>query len=201
MESPDPDEDPASSVARELSPDERLLWAGRPRQGVFFLRAGDAFAIPLTALWCGVTAAVGPKMLSILSDDRTPWPQRMSLPLGGALLMLMGLYMMIGRFFVDSLQREKTVYAVTNKRVIIRSGLFKQTTDSLGLRVLPNVALSRHLGGRGTIIFGPADSETFFGDFGGWPGFRNRLNPPRFESIAEATRVYEIIRAAQGSAF
>ena len=113
------------------------------------------------------------------------------------LMMLLGLYMLMGRFFVDSRKRERTVYAVTNKRIIIRSGLFKQTTDTLSLLALPDLTLKRHFGGRGTIIFGPTDSEMFFGDFGGWPGFRGRLNPPRFEAIDDAARVHEIICAAQ----
>lgn len=188
-------EDLASSIAPELSPDERLLWTGRPRQGVFFLRAGDAFAIPLTTFWCGLSILVGTKMFSTFGgNNRAPWP----ILLCCVLAMLFGLYMMIGRFFVDSRQRAKTVYAVTSKRIIIRSGLFKQTTDSLSLRDLPTVSQDRHAGGRGTIVFGPTDPEMLFGDFGGWPGFRGRLRPPRFESIEEAARVCEIIHVAQG---
>lgn len=187
-------EDPGASLAGELAPDERLLWAGRPRRGLFFFRAGDVVAIPLSLLWCGIGGLAGYYMLtSAVRDNGMPWP----IPAAFVLMMFLGLYMLMGRFFVDSRQRERTVYAVTNKRIIIRSGLFKQTTDALSLLALPGLTLKRHFGGRGTIIFGPTDSEMFFGDFGGWPGFRGRLNPPRFEAIDDAARVHEIIRAAQ----
>ena len=119
-------EDPASSFARELSPDERLLWAGRPRRGVLFFRTADLFAIPLALVWCGIISSVGFSMLSsALRGGSIAWPS----PIAVALMMLFGLYMLVGRFLVDSRQREKTVYAVTSKRIIICSGLLKRTTD------------------------------------------------------------------------
>ena len=45
-------EDPSSTVERELSSGEKLLWSGQPRSGIR-LRGSDAFAIPFSILWCG----------------------------------------------------------------------------------------------------------------------------------------------------
>jgi hypothetical protein len=45
-------DDPDSQIKPELGNSERLLWAGRPRQGVLF-RATDAFLIPFSLMWGG----------------------------------------------------------------------------------------------------------------------------------------------------
>jgi hypothetical protein len=38
-------------IERELQPGERLLWSGRPRQGLMF-RPADALYIPFSLFWC-----------------------------------------------------------------------------------------------------------------------------------------------------
>jgi hypothetical protein len=41
-----------SIVQREIGPQERMLWAGRPRAGLV-RRPADAFLIPFSLLWGG----------------------------------------------------------------------------------------------------------------------------------------------------
>ena len=45
------DAHPALVISKELASEERLLWSGRPQQGVVFRRT-DLFLIPFSLLWC-----------------------------------------------------------------------------------------------------------------------------------------------------
>ncbi|HYM62759.1 MAG TPA: hypothetical protein VEZ11_17880 [Thermoanaerobaculia bacterium] len=99
-------------VARELSPSERLLWSGRPPDGLM-LRPSDALSIPLSLFWCGFIIFWEYKVFA--ADDEVSW----SSVLWGVPFVLAGLYSLVGRFFTDALLRANTVCAITNERVII----------------------------------------------------------------------------------
>jgi len=176
------------AVQNELSLGERLLWSGRPKPGLM-LRSSDVFLIPFSIMWGGfaifwessVLASGAPFFFGI-------W---------GIPFVVIGLYFMVGRFFVDAWQREKTFYALTNQRVIIVSGLFDRNIKSLSLRTLSDVSLNAKRDGSGTITFGPTHpmGSMYFGAW--WPGTR-RYTTPGFEMIRDAKNVYERIRTAQG---
>jgi len=100
----------------------------------------------------------------------------------------------------DSRSRRRTYYGLTNERIILISGLFSRQIKSLSLRTLSDVSLIERSDGSGTITFGP--TLPLFGAFGAmsgaWPGAR-QFGPPAFEMIADAKRVFDLIRKAQKS--
>lgn len=174
-------------LAREVGPQERVLWSGVPRQGLM-LRASDVFTIPFSIMWCGF--AIFWEFGATRSGAGaffTAW----GIPFVGV-----GLYMVIGRFFVDAFQRARTIYALTNERVIIAGGGWSgRTVRSISLRQLPEVLLSERRDGRGTIAFSPSPWTTGTG----WP--RDRQQPsPQLEGIENVRSVYELIRQAQKAA-
>jgi hypothetical protein len=116
--------------------------------------------------------------------------------LWGIPFVVVGLYIMFGRFFVDAAQRSKTTYGVTNQRVIIRSGIFSRDTKSLNLRTLSDVTLSEKRDGSGTITLGPTVGYYSWFSGAAWPGMSRRM-PPCFDNIPDAKRVYDLIRQAQ----
>lgn len=174
-------------IDSQLSSGERLLWSGQPRQGLF-LRASDAYQIPFSLLWGGF--AIFWESSVILSG--APF----FFMLWGVPFVLVGLYMIIGRFFVDARQRDKTYYGVTNERIIIVSGLFNRKVKSLNLRTLTDVSLDEKSDRSGTITFGAANPMSWWAGGMSFSGWGQKLTPS-FELIPEAKRVYEIIRNAQ----
>jgi hypothetical protein len=166
-----------------LAGDERLLWRGEPRKGLF-LRPSDGYLIPFSLLWCGFVVS----WTWSAAKSGAPFP----FFLFGLLFVAIGLYFVAGRFFVDALIREKTQYAVTNQRVIVASGLLHRQVKSLELRKLGEISLTISSGERGTIAFGAPQA-------GMWsrPGNDRR---PRFEMIERARTVHDLIRNAQQEA-
>ena len=150
-----------SAIQEELHRHERLLWAGQPPQGVR-LHAADAFMIPFSIMWGGF-AIFWEAMVIVMGAGLffMAW---------GVPFVLIGLYLMLGRFWVDARQRAETYYALTDSRVIIISGVFSRSTRSLNVRTLSDVSLTKKRNGSGTISFGPINPMFAWWGFAGWPG-------------------------------
>ncbi|MGB8356495.1 MAG: PH domain-containing protein [Chthoniobacteraceae bacterium] len=187
-------------LSAQLDPGERLLWSGQPRGGIR-LRGQDAVMIPFSLMWGGF--AIFWECMALKSVSKAHHPAAGVFPLFGIPFVLIGLYIIFGRFFFDAYSRARTFYGVTNERVIIiRGGAFGQQTKSLQIRTLSDVSLTQRGDGSGTITFGPApivNGFNTFGGSGGWPGSR-RYSPPAFELIERAKEVYDIVRGAQRTA-
>ncbi len=180
-------QDTANIIQSELSSSEKLVWSGRPLTGIR-LRKQDALLIPFSLLWGGFAIFWE---LSAL-NSHAPFFFR----LWGIPFVLVGLYLIFGRFFVDAKQREKTFYGLTNERIIIISGIFSRNVRSLNLKTLPEINLDEKSDGSGTILFGSFNLPTARWAAGGWPG-ANQYAPPSFELIKPVKEVFELIRRAQ----
>ncbi len=96
-----------------LSGDEYIIWQGRPEKGHIFCKY-DFYMVPFSLLWGGfaifweasVIASGGPFFFKL-------W---------GIPFVLVGLYMIVGRFFVQQYMRGRTRYAITDKRKTDLSG-------------------------------------------------------------------------------
>jgi hypothetical protein len=183
-------ERPEDAIQSEIGPTERPLWIGQPSHGLM-LRATDAFVIPFSLLWGGFVFFWE---YTVLSRGGSAF-----FALWGIPFVLIGLYIIFGRFFVDAVQRKNTAYAVTPERVVIVSGILAKRTKSLNIDTLSDVSLSERSDGSGTITFGPAPPWYWMHPDGAWPGSSQQLIPT-FEQIPDARSVYETIRSAQRDA-
>jgi hypothetical protein len=172
----------------ELNPGERIIWSGQPQQGLM-LRPADIFMIPFSLLWGGFAIFWE---LTVVAGGAPFFFMLWGIP-----FVLVGLYIIFGRFFVDSAQRSKTYYALTNERAIILSGLFTQNTKSLDLRKLPEINISTKDNGRGTITFGASHPMAWMSSGSGFPNMGRYHIAPSFEMIDDAKTVYQHIKRLQ----
>lgn len=173
----------------ELTRDERLLWSGAPQPGLRW-RSTDWLAMPFALLWCYMVM-----FASTGHGVHTQEPPLYMTP-AGIPFVLMGFYVLVGRFFVDWYQRRRTFYGVTDQRVIILDGLFDRRVKSLALATLNDISLSERSSGSGSIAFGSGASLPSLGR-----SFLRTTNQqaPSFDMIEHVRRVYALIREAQQS--
>ena len=166
---------------------ESLIWSGTPRQGLL-LRPGDVFMIPFSLLWGGFAIFWE---LEVLQSNAPRF-----FALWGVPFVLLGLYLIVGRFFVDARIRAKTFYGLTDHRAIIISGLFSRTKTSLPLRTLTDISLQERSDGSGTIRLGRPQPYSAWSSGVRWPGM-SQYSTPTFEMIPDAKRVHDQLLEAQ----
>ncbi len=175
-----------SAITVELAGGERLLWAGQPRQGIV-LRPSDAFMIPFSLFWGGFAIFWEAGVIA----SGAPW----FFVLWGIPFVVVGLYLIVGRFFWDARRRSRTFYALSDQRVIIISGGTSRKVTSLNLRTLSDISLTEKSDGTGTITFGPTHPLAGWGNGTTWPGAPQ--GPPSFEMISDAKDVSSLVRQVQ----
>src|SRR5205085_12461188 len=157
-----------SLLGSELEPGERLLWSGIPRQGPL-LRPADAMMIPFSLMWGGFAIFWEYSVV----HGGAPF----FFALWGIPFVLVGLYLIFGRFFYDSFLRARTWYALSDDRAIIISGAFTRQLQSIKLKTLSEVTMDERADGSGNIRFGPAGQNQFAWSGAGWPGTRGLQTP------------------------
>ncbi|TCD10775.1 hypothetical protein EZ449_07760 [Pedobacter frigidisoli] len=179
------------NIENELRPilglNEQIIWTGKPKTGII-LRGSDAFLIPFSILWGGfavfwestVIASGGPFFFKL-------W---------GIPFVLAGLYITIGRFFVDAKKRSNTVYGITSDRIIIKSGIFSREIKSLNIRTLSDITINQKPDNTGTITLGPVDFRSSMMQGVEWPGVKQT---PQLEFIENVKSVYDKIIEFQRS--
>lgn len=177
------------AINSELTSSETLLWSGKPKQGIVF-RLGDFFLIPFSLMWGGFALFWEFMALRIPQSGQR---ETLLFPLFGIPFVLIGLYIMIGRFFFDAFRRRRTEYGLTDERALIITHLVVKKVQSVNLRTLSDLTFTEHSDGTGTLLLGPINPKTeMLGPT--WPSYRSS---PCFELISTPREVYERVRAAQ----
>jgi len=193
------DQSALDAIRPDLASEERVLWAGRPGRGVG-LRWGYLAQIPFFLAWTGF--AVFWEGTVILTGG--PW----CMALFGLPFVLLGIHMLIGRFVLDVLDRRRTVYAVTSKRIlVVRPGLFGRTLLHGSLRDVLDVKPSLKPDGRGILTFQARNPASWLTEVSAWSAIgrflesqllTGRMPMVSFEMIPDAKEVSVGIERARG---
>ena len=133
------------TIQSHLDPGEKVFWAGQPQQGMF-LQVADFFLIPFSLMWSGFVFFWEYSVITMPDSH-------FFFALFGIPFVLVGCYVLFGRFFFDAFVRKHIFYAVTSERIILISGFFRQQVKSLNIRNLQEITLKESSNRRGSISF------------------------------------------------
>lgn len=187
-----------TELQAELSTGESLLWSGRPQQKVI-LHQQDWFAIPFSLMWGGFAifwewGVTGPWGNSGSSHAAPGF-----FVLWGIPFVVMGQYLIWGRFLHTGWKKARTYYGVTYKRVLVlNAGSNRRVTDAYFSNI-DSVSLTTRTDGNGTIEFAPEPQSQ-----SGWGSRNSRrggyqigidLARLAFFDIDDARNVYQLIQS------
>ena len=133
-----------------LLPSERIVWTGRPQQGLIF-NFSDLFTAPASLAAAGAVAWLA------RGQDWHNIPQQIP-----EVLLLLGLlYAGVGRFLHEAWARRRLLYAVTNQRVLMLHGTAR--LESHDLAWLPMLEFEQQEGSGTITIEDPPTPDGLFG--------------------------------------
>ncbi len=172
-------EDVQEWTSEYLTTDEYVIWKGKPVKGHLF-SLQDIFLIPFSLIWGGF--AIFWELMVIVADAP------LFFRLWGLPFVVIGLYMIAGRFFLQAHIRKYTRYAVTNKRIL---RIRKRQMDSLNYHLCPQRRIRQNKDGSGTIFFESSKNQ-WSGEFQAvWSA--NRKMGFAMEHIPEVNKVFRIL--------
>jgi hypothetical protein len=176
-------------VSQPLPVGESLLWEGQPDQAAM---ARYALHIRKVALYFGLIIAAG--LIGAIRDG-IPLPQLLTTLLTQVVLSLLVLG---GIALYARLLARNTIYAVTDRRLVMKVGLVLPTTVNIPFRLVESASSHRFADGTGQIALRlrPPERVSYF-QF--WPSVRPwhlRSPEPMLRGLRNTDEVAEVLRVA-----
>jgi hypothetical protein len=113
----------------------------------------DWYIIPFSLLWGGFAILWEAGALGYWVNSTKGGTPSMFMVIWGIPFIVIGQYMIWGRFLYDAWLKNRTYYSVTNRRVLVLQEGWKRKTCSIFLSAIPTI--EREGGTPGTLWFGP----------------------------------------------
>jgi hypothetical protein len=185
------------ALQSELLPGENLLWTGQPSRGVIFHKQ-DFYLIPFSLMWggfaifweLGVTGGFG-HIKNALSFF-TLW---------GLPFVVIGQYLIWGRFVYAAWKKRRITYGLTPKRLLILDTAWKRSIEATYIDQIPVIEKTVRSDGIGTLRFGYPPPQTGRGynsrNVSNWDGL-GAGGVPSFVDIEDADGVYSTVANLRG---
>lgn len=193
-----PNSEAMTVIQSELAAGESIAWAGQPNRSVIFHKE-DLFLLPFSLFWGGFAIFWEAGVSGFWSNGprNGAWIFGM---IWGIPFVLIGQYLIWGRFMYDAWLKKRTYYAVTNRRVIVVQNGWSRKTVAAYLDSLPTVTKQGPDTGPGTLGFAPNSSlfSVFSGNssrgrsWGAWNAM-NVGDAPIFRDIDNLDYVYRLV--------
>lgn len=172
-----------------LPPGEHVRWQGRPS---LWPLARRAFHVRAILLYFGALAAL--RAALTVSDGRPA----AEVAAGATALLVMGLIAAGLALLLAWLSVQTTIFAITDRRIVLRSGIVINGTVSIPFRIVDRVDTRRHADGSGDVAIAIAGSDRI-PYLSLWPYARPwRVNHP--EPMFRAVTDFDALAATLGEA-
>jgi hypothetical protein len=181
-----------ATIQPELLSGESIVWTGQPNPRVVFHK-DDAMLIPFSLLWGGFAIfwemgvmGLGP----FGSDAGRQWTFGV---IWGVPFVLVGQYLIWGRFLYAFWKKSRVYYALTNRRAIAVQRAPSRKIVSAYIDALPMLMKSVRSDGIGTVTF--TQAEPLWSRRRGWGAWDPMRigDVPAFVDINDANEVYRLV--------
>jgi len=177
-------------VQPELVPGETIAWSGQPNPRVIFHKE-DLSLIPFSLLWGGF-AIFWEAGVSGFWGNGTRGGGWIFGVIWGVPFVLIGQYLIWGRFFYDAWLKRRTYYAVTNRRVLVIQNAWGRKMVGASLESLPALTKEGRDSGPGTLRFASNVPLSARRGWGPWNSMRVG-DAPIFRDIDDLDHVYRLV--------
>lgn len=169
-------------LKRNLLKGEKILWSGKPVVSNVATHSNKLHV--LGSIFCGIV------LLFMLSVG-------VLFALSGLIFISIGYYVTVGRFKIEREEKEKTLYVVTDKRVLIFKVTNHEEVVKKYINEIKKINISISNDGIGTIRFGEIPLHTRISNA---TGIKSTLDYviediPTFYDIYDAKKVYELVNS------
>jgi hypothetical protein len=148
------------AIQPELTSGESILWAGQPNSRII-LHKEDSLLIPFSLIWGGFALfweAGSAGLLGSATHSGNRWIFGM---IWGIPFVMIGQYMIWGRFVYAAWKKKRTHYAVTSHRVIVVQDGWRRQMAATYIDSLPTLIKEGGSSGPGTLRFSMTATPTY----------------------------------------
>jgi hypothetical protein len=129
-----------------LSKSEYIIWFGKPETTIYFTHS-DFILIPFSLLF-GI-----PAILWEIQTFNMIQKNGLADFYYGIPFLIMGLYLLFGRFIFKKWKKKRTYYAITNKRIIIMTNIWGTHFNNMVISSILKISKKINSIGVGTLVF------------------------------------------------